>query len=272
MKKKIGTHAKDCSSTLITPDLALRPDSSSPLNWDRFILGLKKTTKEFIENVLENIIESIVITNVDGKLILFNKFSEEMFGYKAAEVLNRHIAILGATEPDVMGNIRQNKPFRGEIVLKTKDGRRFPAHVRCVPLRDEREIPIAMVGVARDLTKEKEKELTDQKIIRIKEFNENIISSLKDGVQIIDLNGIIRFANKRLEKILEYEPETLVGLSYTAVVPEDGYGHFRDLLNACGGNPETSFFQTNFRTRSGKKIPSSSAGPLLSKMDLPWAS
>jgi len=236
-------------------DSTVRPDPSKVLNWDRFILGLKKTTKEFIENVLENIIESIVITNIDGRLIFFNKFSEEMFEYKAEEVLNRHLAILGATEPDVLGHIRQNKPFRGEITLKTKKGRRFPAHVRCVPLRDEREVPIAMVGVARDLTKEKEKELTDQKIARIKEFNENIISSLKDGIQIIDLDGTIKFANTRLEKMLEYGPETLVGLSYSSVVVEEGHDHFRDLLNSVAGDPENAFFQTNFMTRSGKKIP-----------------
>ncbi len=41
----------------------------------QFILGLKKTTKEFIENVLENIIESIVMTNIDGRLVFFNTFS-----------------------------------------------------------------------------------------------------------------------------------------------------------------------------------------------------
>ena len=69
------------------------------INWDRLILGMKKTTKEFIENVLENIIESIVITNLDGYLVFFNKYSEEMFGYRADEVLNRHIVILGAKDP-----------------------------------------------------------------------------------------------------------------------------------------------------------------------------
>jgi PAS domain-containing protein len=56
---------------------------SGTLDWDRFILGLKKTTKEFIENVLENIIESIVVTNLEGRLIFFNRFSEELFGYRA---------------------------------------------------------------------------------------------------------------------------------------------------------------------------------------------
>jgi len=89
--------------------------------------------------VLENIIESIVITNLDGYLVLFNRYSEEMFGYRAEEVLNRHIVKLGAKEPDVLGHIRRNISYHGEVTLKAKDGRSFPAHVRCVPLRDEAE-------------------------------------------------------------------------------------------------------------------------------------
>ena len=138
------------------------------INWDQLILGMKKTTKEFIENVLENIIESIVVTNLDGYLVFFNKYSEEMFEFKAREVLNRHIVILGVKTPDVLHHIRRDETFNGEITLKTKSGRTFPAHVRCVPLRDDRDRPIAMVGLARDLTKEKEKQRIDDEMKRLK--------------------------------------------------------------------------------------------------------
>jgi PAS domain S-box-containing protein len=55
--------------------------------WDHIILGLKRTTKEFVENILENIIESIVVTDLSGRLVLFNRHSQEMFGYSAEEGL-----------------------------------------------------------------------------------------------------------------------------------------------------------------------------------------
>ncbi|MCP4575365.1 MAG: PAS domain-containing protein [Deltaproteobacteria bacterium] len=138
------------------------------INWDQLILGMKRTTKEFIENVLENIIESIVITNLDGYLVFFNKYSEEMFGFEAREVLNRHIVILGAKTPHVLQHVHKGQTFNGEITLKTKSNRFFPAHVRCVPLRDDQDRTIAMVGVARDLTKEKEKQRIDDEMKRLK--------------------------------------------------------------------------------------------------------
>jgi len=232
-----------------TPNLA--PET---INWDRLILGMKKTTKEFIENVLENIIESIVITNLDGYLVFFNKYSEEMFGYKADEVLNRHIVILGAKDPDVLSHIQRDETFNAEITLKTKGGRFFPAHVRCVPLRDEQDQPIAMVGVARDLTREKEKERIDSEIARLEAFNKNIIASLNDGIQIINLEGMITFVNKRLEALLEYESGELIGMHYSRAVFEEGHSLFQELIAAKGGSLGKSTFETSFLTKSGKKI------------------
>jgi len=234
---------------------ANRRNRVNQLNWDEFILGLKKTTKEFIENVLENIIESIVMTNIDGRLVFFNTFSEEMFGYRAEEVLNRHIAVLGATDPDVIGEIRRNRPFHGEITLRTKDGRIFPAHVRCVPLRDEKDRPIAMVGVARDLSKEKEKEFIDHEIARLKAFSENIIASVNDGIQILDLQGTITFANPRLEELLEYPPGGLLGLHFSRVVVTEGRSTFRKIIQWGGTIPGKTSFETRLVSRSGRSLP-----------------
>lgn len=230
-------------------------ESSGSLNWDGFILGLKKTTEEFIENVLENIIESIVVTNLDGRLILFNTFSEELFGYQASEALDRHIAMLGAREPDVLGHIRRNEPFRGEVTLKAKDGRRFPAHVRCVPLTNELNQPIGMVGVARDLSREKEKERVDHEMARLQSFNENLIASLNDGIQIIDSSGFITFANKRLEDLLEDKRGGLIGVHFSEIVVGDGRGIFQRLVDAGGRLPGISSFETRFVARSGRRIP-----------------
>ncbi len=196
-----------------------------------------------------------MVTNLEGRLISFNRFSEEMFGYESDEVLNRHIAILGAIEPDVLGNIRRNQPYRGEIILKTKEGKRFPAHVRCVPLTDESDRPIGMVGVARDLTREKEKERTDREMARLQAFNENLIASLNDGVQIIRSSGVISFANKRLEDLLEFGSGELIGLHYTQIVTRECVPLFGKLVESGETLRGSSSFEARFVARSGRKIP-----------------
>ncbi|MCD6305298.1 MAG: PAS domain S-box protein [Deltaproteobacteria bacterium] len=233
----------------------MRSGWRSTINWNHLILGMKKTTKDFLENVLENIIESIVVTNLDGYLVFFNKYSEEMFGFQAGEVLNRHVVILGAREPDVLAYIRRKETYDGEIILRTKAGRSFPAHVRCVPLCDEQDLPIAMVGVARDLTREKEKERIDREIARLESFNKNIIACLNDGIQIINLDGIITFVNKRLEVLLGYGPGELIGMHYSTVVLQKDHFRFNRLIDLKSVLEEgESSFESSLLTKTGKRV------------------
>jgi two-component system NtrC family sensor kinase len=247
---------KDISMKLSDLNLnRLKMSEEKDLNWNHLILGMRKTTKEFVENVLENIIESIVITNLDGYLIFFNRYSEQMFEFKAHEVLNHHISILGPTTPDVLKQIKKNQTFNEEIILKTKSGRCFPAHVRCVPLKDDKDNPIAMVGVASDLTREKEKQRIDKEMARLKEFNENLIESLNDGIQIINFEGNIEFVNKQLANLLEYEPEDLVGKHYTKIVTIEDRPIFQDLIDSPTDSKVKATFETSFISKSGKKIP-----------------
>lgn len=231
------------------------PKQRAVVKWDEFILGLKRTTKAFIENVLQNIIESIVVTDLSGRLIFFNKYSEEMFGYSAQEVLGSHIAVLGVTEPDVVGYIRENRTFNGEINLRKKDGTRFPVHVRCVPLHDEDGQPVAMVGVATDLTQEKEKERIALEVSKLKEFNENIIASLNDGIQIIDLTGTVTFVNQRMENLLEYKSGDLVGRHYSELMSSEGRALLQKFLAGRREGPGTTTFETTWTTSSGAKLP-----------------
>lgn len=232
------------------------PDRSEPpVQWDHIILGLKRTTKEFVENVLENIIESIVVTDLSGRLVLFNKYSQEMFGYTAQEVLGRHIVILGAARPDVIGQIRRNQPYVGEVILRQKNGTRFPARIRCVPLRDEGGQPVAMVGVATDLTRKKQEERIAKEMARLKAFNENIIASLNDGIVIIDLSGHITFSNQRMDELLGHPAGNLKGKHFSELVPMEGRLLFRDLISREGRKDGRTTFEVSWITRGGHKLP-----------------
>jgi PAS domain S-box-containing protein len=172
------------------------------LDWEKIILGSRRTTRQFLEDIVENINESLIVTDLRGKMVFFNKGSEELFLYGPEQVIGRHVAMLGAIQPNVLAEIRQGRTFHGEISLLRRSGKRFPASVICIPLRDEDGRTMGMIGAARDLTQEKEKEEAEREISRLKEFNENLIASLNDGIQIIDEFGYITYVNKRFEEIV----------------------------------------------------------------------
>lgn len=221
---------------------------SGSLDWENIILGLKRTTKAFLETVVDNLSESIIVTDLDGKIVYFNKGSEKVFGYKPEEILGKPIMTLGVKRPNVLAEIRKGKTFRGELVHTRKDGERRPTFVICIPLKDEQERPIAMVGSARDLTEEKE-------INRLKAFNEKVVTSLNDGIQIIDRKGYITFINHRFEEIIGMESQEIIGQHYQSFVAKESLDKFVKEMGSWEPARGKKVLETTFMTKDQTRIP-----------------
>jgi PAS domain S-box-containing protein len=227
------------------------------LDWEKIILGFKRTTRQFLEDIVENISESFIVTDLQGKIVFFNKGSEKLFFYRPEEVISRHVATLGVIQPNVLAEIRNGNTFRGEVLLMRKTGERFPASIICIPLRDEDGRTMGMIGAARDLTKEKEKEEAEREINRLKEFNENLIASLNDGIQIIDKLGYITYINGRFEEIMGYERAEMIGKYYGIFIAKEAFERFAK-ETSIGDNEEKKgkkVFETTFVTKDNRKIP-----------------
>ena len=225
------------------------------LDWERIILGFKRTTRQFLEDIVENISESFVVTDLKGKMVFFNKGSEKLFLYTPEEVIGKHIAMLGTIQPNVLAQIRNGDTFRGEISLLRKSGEVFPAYVICIPLRDEDGRTMGMIGAARDLTKEKEKEETEREINKFKEFYENLITSLNDGIQIIDESGRITYINKRFEEMIGYKTQEIIGQYYGAFIAKEAFERAALSMGQMHQGKEKKVFEATFVAKDGKKIP-----------------
>lgn len=227
------------------------------LDWEKIILGFKRTTRQFLEDIVENISESFIVTDLQGKIVFFNKGSEKLFLYRPEEVISRHIAMLGAIQPNVLEEIRNGNTFRGEISLLRRSGERFPSSVICIPLRDEDGRTMGMIGAARDLTKEKEKEEAEREISKLKEFNENLIASLNDGIQIIDELGYTTYINRRFEEIMGYGREEIIGKHYGVFIAKEAFERFAKGMSIDDNEERKGkkVFETTFVTKDNRKIP-----------------
>ena len=218
------------------------------LDWENIILGFRLTTKDFLETVLGNLSESIIVTDLDGKIVYYNKGSEELFEYKPEEIMVRSIIELGVRKPNVLAEVRKGNTFRGEVRLRRKSGEIFPAHVICIPLRDQNGAPMAMVGSARDLTEEKE-------VNRLREFSENIITSLNDGIQIIDKEGLITFTNKRFEEIVGRGRDELIGNHYQALMDLNILERIKSGIETPDKRADKKAFEATYVTKDNREVP-----------------
>ncbi len=125
-------------------------------------------------HALESISECVTVTDNSDILIYVNRSFLNTYGYSADEVIGQHANILRS--PDAtMERARDFLPgtselgWRGEIMNRKKDGTLFPILLSTSLILDDNENPIALIGVAMDIT---EMRSTREELIAAKELAE----------------------------------------------------------------------------------------------------
>lgn len=118
-----------------------------------------RTTKDFLENLIDNSVDAIVASDMNGNVMLFNKGAEEIYGFEAEEVIGRlHVADLypPGVSQDVMRQLRDERwGGRGRLEatrkeILTRGGVAVPVNMTASIIYEDGE-EVATVGVFSDL-------------------------------------------------------------------------------------------------------------------------
>lgn len=117
-----------------------------------------KKMHQLNELILDTVEVSINTADLDGKVITFNKGSEQIFGWTAEEVIGKHVKTFHPEEdhdtilPQLFDDALNKGKFERILNLIRKNGEKFVASLTVVPLHDRNNEPIGLVGIARDLS------------------------------------------------------------------------------------------------------------------------
>ena len=116
-----------------------------------------------LAQALKSISDSVTITDMEDRLLFANQAFFETYGYSEAEVLSRPIAFVRSPR-NPSQKMREILPatlkggWQGEVFNLKKDGAEFPVALVTSVVKDERGKPIALIGVAHDITERKRAE------------------------------------------------------------------------------------------------------------------
>lgn len=79
----------------------------------------------------------------------------------------------------------------------------------------------AVVKALADKRLREEKSSAEEELRHLKEFNENIVQTMTEGVTILDIEGVMTFVNPTAAAIMGYTQEELVGQHWTAFISPD---------------------------------------------------
>ncbi len=183
----------------------------------------RRRSEAYLVNVLRSSADAIAAVDLDGRITLWNRGAEAIFGWTAAEMVGREMSVLlpddvrDSGERELLDErMRLNgyvRDFRS--VRLNKSGVRLTVTITRTLLHDEMGDTIGFSLVIRDIT---EQARLEREIIRQRNFVEDIIANANITIGAIDLGGRILSMNRMAESVLGYPAADLIGQDYFDLV------------------------------------------------------
>jgi len=172
---------------------------------------VEKRTKELQEskNFLEFLIDSspniVISTDLSGRILIFNKTAETIFGYMEEEVLKKKIDFLFTGIQFNKGSERKIFYASKEVTCVKKDQTTFPTSIRISDIKNTRGNSIAKLYLLFDLTEKKEIEERlhlSEKLALYSELMGGIAHQLNNP-----LIGVVNFSEMLLKEMETEDPK-----------------------------------------------------------------
>ena len=199
--------------------------------------------------------DAIVTKTLDGIVLSWNPGAERIYGYSAAEMIDRSIALLASPGrvdeiATLLGQVARGEAVsHRETVRIRKDGARIDVSQTVSPIHDSRGAVVGASVIARDVTRRH----VDQEQIR------QIIEAAGDPFVLVNEAGSIVEWNDAATRVFGWRRDEALGrhLSETIIGPRDREEH-RRRLHVLLANAEDVVLGTTvertFVTRDGSEL------------------
>ena len=149
-------------------------------------------SKAYVENLVENAADLIISTDLNDRILTWNRGAEVLFGYSKDEVVGNHLAILLPPErfhelEEIRSKVQISGALRDiEVRSKRKDGVMIYLSLSVSPIRDLQGKIVGFLRIAKDITEKKRYERRLKELDKMKsDFVSNVSHELRTPLTLI---------------------------------------------------------------------------------------
>ena len=159
------------------------------------------------EALLDTIDQSVILTDVEGRIRLWNSGATRIFGYPVEEMLGKTPALLYPDEsPDRFAEdlerILGGEDFVGEWCGRRRDGTTVWIEIRTTVVRDPAGTPIGFLGVGREVTEQSRTESAERKhqVLEAMARLKAMLGETRFLLSRTDISGTVRQEVTRIQR------------------------------------------------------------------------
>jgi PAS domain S-box-containing protein len=217
----------------------------------RDVTERKKADQRF-KDLLESAPDAMVIVNGDGRMVLVNSQTVNLFGWRREELLGQSVELLlperfHGTYP--AGGPRERKAGTDlELFGLRKDGSEFPVEIRFSPLAtDEGTLEMSAI---RDISRRKE---AAQALRESERRFSDLLRNVELASVMLDRQGRITFCNEYLLRLTGWRYEEVIGANWFELFIPPAQSDLKDFFATILADvPESWHRENEILTRSGE--------------------
>ncbi|VVB91870.1 Methyl sulfide methyltransferase-associated sensor [uncultured archaeon] len=188
----------------------------------------RQSEKSFMESelrfrsIVQSANDAIILADSNGRLILWNKGAQAIFGYTEEEMIGKPASfmiperyrkkvefVMSTGKSDFFGKTIESAGYR-------KDGREFPLEISMAIWNIEKEAYYSVI--IRDIT---ERKLTEKALKESEQKYRTLMNDAGDAIILADKNGNVLEVNKKAEELLGYTKEELSNMNIAQIHPKE---------------------------------------------------
>ncbi len=200
-----------------------------------------RESEERYRFLVENSPDVVFSTDADGRFTFLSEAMERMTGYPPEELVGQHFSMVVLPDSMALAADRWEKlaadPSTGqaaELILLGKDGRRTPAEVHSIGMRDASGAFAGIHGSTRDIS---ERERLQRELRASEERYRYLVESSPDLVWMTDEAGTLVFLSDAAETMFGLPAAEVLGQPYWSVFSGDASREARTLFRWLSRHP-----------------------------------
>ncbi|MGZ5925576.1 MAG: PAS domain-containing sensor histidine kinase [Rhizomicrobium sp.] len=209
--------------------------------------------------LLATAVDGIIVTDRGGRVLVYSKACENLFGYPAAEIVGQNVNRLmpepyRAAHDGYLSHYRRTGERRiigigREVLGLRKDGKTFPMYLSVG--EGGAQDAAFFVGIIRDLTDIK-REL--EEYAGADRLLAGIVQSSDDAIISKTLEGTITSWNPAAERIFGHTAEQAIGRNIAILFPPDRLAEEEEIVRRLKANQSVEHFETVRLHKNGHEI------------------
>lgn len=224
--------------------------------------ALPRDPSPALQALLDAAVDAVILIDAEGRIEIFNRAAERLFGWSAAEMLGRSVSEL-MPEPDrsAHGDYIRRYLATGiphiigigrELSARRRDGSSFPASLAVGRVAGEG--PPRFVAFIQDITLRREALAT---VARERDRTRQYLDAAQTVLLATDVDGRINMINRKGCEVLGLTPGEVTGSEFSDLVPAADRAAFARRLQEAqvqAGDAALHFEQTMLRGDRGSRL------------------